>query len=110
MFGLKTIENLRPETQTPQKRKLGAWLFKQNRNLVLLGLTCQECRTTVDSFASWRKPKARPAAQSVDWDVDWEKLLKEKTPDFWGGIFEVWPAPGARESLPKGGGRSPPHF
>jgi hypothetical protein len=41
MFGLKTIEILRPETQTPHKRKLGAWLFKENRNLVLLGLTCK---------------------------------------------------------------------
>ncbi len=27
-----------------------------------------------------------------------------------GCVFEVWPAPGAREGLPKYGGRSPPHF
>ena len=25
-------------------------------------------------------------------------------PDFWGCVFEVWPAPGARESLQKCGG------
>jgi hypothetical protein len=49
MFGLKTIEILRPETQTPQKRKLGAWLFKENPNLVLLGLTCKS--TNLDSLS-----------------------------------------------------------
>ncbi len=27
-----------------------------------------------------------------------------------GCVFEVWPAPGARESLPKGEGLRPPHF
>ena len=28
----------------------------------------------------------------------------------WGCVFEVWPAPGAREGLQKGGARSPPHL
>ena len=36
--------------------------------------------------------------------------LKAVWPDFFGCISEVWPAPGAREGLQKGGGLRPPHF
>ncbi len=36
--------------------------------------------------------------------------LKAVWPDFLGCVFEVWPAPGARESPPKCGGRSPSTF
>ncbi len=38
------------------------------------------------------------------------RYLKAVWPDFWGCVFEVWPAPGARESLLKCGGASPPTF
>ncbi len=31
-------------------------------------------------------------------------------PDLFGCVFEVWPAPGARESPQKCGGLRPPHF
>ncbi len=34
----------------------------------------------------------------------------EVWPDFWGCVFEVWPAPGARESLKKVWGAKPPTF
>ncbi len=36
--------------------------------------------------------------------------LKAVWPDLWGCVFEVCPAPGARETLQKCGGRRPPHF
>ncbi len=35
--------------------------------------------------------------------------LKAVWPNFGGCVFEVWPAPGARESLQKCGGPRPPH-
>ena len=47
-------------------------------------------------------------------DGGWEDAppggLKAVWPNFWGCVFVVWPAPGARETLPKGGGRSHPCF
>ena len=36
--------------------------------------------------------------------------LKAVWPGFWGCVFEVWPAPGARESPQKCGGLRPPAF
>ena len=36
------------------------------------------------------------------------EYLKAVWPEFFGCVFEVWPARGARASLPKNGGPSPP--
>ncbi len=36
--------------------------------------------------------------------------LKAVWPDLFGFVFEVWPAPGARQGLQKCGGPRPPHF
>ncbi len=36
--------------------------------------------------------------------------LKAVWPEFFGCVFEVWPAPGAREGPQKCGGRCLPHF
>ena len=46
-------------------------------------------------------PRADPAKPYDTW------YLKAVWPDLLGCLFEVWPAPGARESPQKGGGRSP---
>jgi hypothetical protein len=34
--------------------------------------------------------------------------LKAAWPVFWGGVFEVWPAPGPRPALPHFAGADPP--
>ncbi len=89
----------------PQKHSGGGWVIRGARTAPPQGGSRRALQETTEAPSSSRLSKTPYGPKTLVWVPEGQSGRI-----FSGCMFEVWPAPGARESLPKCGGRSPPYF